>query len=174
MLRAGRLGLFRGVDVNEIERGRLETLREIASRRLQGGTRQSETRRAVGDDAGARIARPKAPGRHHRHRDHAGDEAAEEGDDEIEPGREHQERALAALTAVHQLRRKRTGAALELREGQRCLLAAAIGEKDIGALVRLLRGARTQQLDHRVVRGLEDRRAVLHRRDSLQSGSPAR
>ena len=29
-------------------------------------------------------------------------------------------------TAAHQLRRKRTGAALEFREGQRCLLAAAI------------------------------------------------
>src|SRR5829696_8480902 len=82
--------------------------------------------------------------------------------------------ARSPLTAAHQLRRKRTGAALEFREGQRCLLAAAIGEKDIGALVRPLRGAGAQQLDHRVVRGLEDRRAALHRRDSLQSGSPAR
>ena len=70
------------------------------------------------------MARPNAPGRHHRYCDRAGDQAAEKGDDEIEPGREHQERAPAALTAAHQLCRKRTGAALEFREGQRCLLAA--------------------------------------------------
>jgi hypothetical protein len=169
-----RLDLLRGVNADEVERARLEALREIASGGVQGGARQGEARPAVGDDAGARIPRSQAPWRHHRHCDHAGDEAAEKRHDEIEPGRKHQKRALAGLSATHELRRKRIGAPLELREGERRLLAAAVGEKDIGALVRLLGSPRAQKLDHRGMRCLENRRVVLHARDSLQSGSPAR
>ena len=61
--------------------------RESARAGLRGsrsaGWCSDDRRRAIGDDAGAGIARAVSARHHHRHRDHAGDQAAEEGDQRI-------------------------------------------------------------------------------------------
>ena len=124
----------------------LETAGEVAARagqQLGGGQRQP--RAAIGEDAGACIARGLPARHHHRHRNDPGVKAAEERDETLDPHREQQQRAFPREGAAGDLAGQRGGAAVELGEGDRRILLAAIGQRHIGAVVRLHRGAMAEQ-----------------------------
>ena len=64
-----------------------------------GSAGQHDRGFAIGDDRGAGIARAVPARHHHRNRNHARDQAAEERDDEFEAGRKHQHGAVPGFVA---------------------------------------------------------------------------
>ena len=76
----------------------LESLDHIRSSAAHLRIRDRKARGTIGNNAGARIERAVAPRKHHRDGDDARKEAAEIGNDEIEPGAEQQQRPIAYLT----------------------------------------------------------------------------
>jgi hypothetical protein len=82
-------------------------------------------------------------------RDHTRDQASEEGHDEFEAGRKHQQRALAGADDRAKPRRERVGGIMQLAEGNGRFLGAAIGQEDIGARVRLSCRPFRKQFDQR-------------------------
>ena len=77
------------------------------------------------------------------------DQAAEERDDEVEARRKDQQRAIAGAGDVGEPRRERRRGVVQLAKGQRRFLGAAIGQKDVGAIVGLRRGAMLQKRHQR-------------------------
>ena len=128
-----------------------DALREVTAFAVDqrpGGER--EARRAVGDDRGAGVA-PRLPPRHHqRDGDNAGEDAAEQTGDKVDPGRTQQERALARRRLCGDPRGERFCPLCQFGKGDRRRLAAAIRQHDIGAVVGLRGGAVPQQIGERV------------------------
>ena len=95
---------------------RSDQIRPSVGEQIAAGHRKA--RRAVRQNGRAGIPRAGAPRDHHRHRDHAGQEASEERDDEIQARRKQQDRSVAFLSALGQAHSHRAGARIELGKRQ--------------------------------------------------------
>ena len=105
--RRGRRGACRSCSVNKdpFECAIRETCRDV----LRGPTHErraghNEARRTIGGDAGARVARTLPARHHHRDRNDARHQAAEERNDEIEPLRKDKQRPFARTALAQKSR----------------------------------------------------------------------
>ena len=96
-------------------------------------------------------------------RHHPGVQAAEEGDDEVEPRRVEQQRPLARRDRRRESRRDRRRPAVELPVGEAPPLGLAVRQKGERHLLRPLRGTRAQETHDRGHAGLHPCRGLDHR-----------
>ena len=130
-------GAGRAIDGDADDAGRLEPAHDVAARSgEERAARQYEPRRAIGDHGRVAVLGAVAPRQHKRNGDDARAQAAEECNHEFQPGREQQQRAVASLAPRRQARRDGVCALPQLAERQRILLDIALGQEDVGPLVR--------------------------------------
>lgn len=101
----------------------------------------------IGEDAREDRARPVGPGRRQRHRDHAGPEAAEEGDHELKAGREDQQHGRSRRGARAQAGGDLACASGQFRVSEVTRFGLAVGEKRIAASVGPFAGDGIELLD---------------------------
>ena len=152
-------------DNKDLLAGVLKAADQVATRAGQefaGG--QHQPRVTISKDARTRIARA-VPARHHQRRaDDPGIKAAEECDEALDPHREYQQRACSGGGTLGEPAGQCGGAAIEFGKGYRGVLVAAIGQRDIGAVVRLYRRAVAEQGGQRGQGGNNGEVAVSRRR----------
>ena len=144
------------IDGQPFEAGIIEPADEIAAhagQELLCGQRQA--RLGIGENAAARIARALPARYHHRNGDNTGIETCKERDEAIDTHRKQQKGACSRLGAFGDTRGEGGGAAVEFGEGNRTSFSAAVGQRDIGAVVGLGCGAMPKQSGQRGQRGNE-------------------
>src|SRR5262245_40071634 len=108
--------------------------------------RYRKARGAIGENTCARIERAVAPREHHRYGDDARQQTTKIGNDEIKPRSEQQQGPITDLT-VGQSCRHLTRVPIELCERQNRFFLPLIRQEYVGAVVRLLRGPITKEID---------------------------
>src|SRR3984893_13759705 len=151
-----------GIDKDPIELPSAETIRQLrpsVGEQIAAGHRKA--RRAVRQNGRAGIPRAGAPRHHQGHRDHTGQEASEERDDEIQARRKQQDCSVAFLAARRQARSHQSGLRIELGKRQGKPLGAAVWQKNVGRVVRLLRRPMSEHVNQG--RKLGSRLRFVHR-----------
>ena len=115
----------------------------------EGGAGEREHGLAIRKDGGAGVPGAVSARHHHRHRDHACDQAAEEGNEEFEARGKNQDGAIAGPRCLGKSRRERVCGVMQLTKGKRGFFLAAIGEENVGALAGLACGAPCEQCHKR-------------------------
>ena len=138
------------VDGEPIKAGSGEVADKIAAvTRDQCIGSDSEARRTVGNDAGARIAGALPARQHHRHGNDPGQNAAEKSDHKFDAGRTQQQCPLSRGGTRRDPLGQRCGALFEFSEIYRGLLAPPVGEHKVGTVVRLCHRAVMEQIGER-------------------------